>query len=113
MQGRINQPIILTGRPSMARNRPAKSSRWKGGEPPAPRGVHGQRGHDHLLDMGQPLALEKHVLRPAQPDAVGAVLPGAPGVDRIVGIGPHAQGTDCVGPVQQPDQPGVIDVRHR
>ncbi len=67
----------VTGRPSIARKMPSKSSfcmRFELGE--------GLRGgvfalrEDHLAHDLQPLALHEHVLRAAQPDALGPELPG-------------------------------------
>jgi hypothetical protein len=58
-------------------------------------------GHDHLLHHRQALFLEEHVLGAAQADALGAEAAGALGVARVVGVGPHAQAADLVGPLEQ------------
>src|SRR2546422_6854508 len=42
-------------------------------------------------DLRDAVALEEHVLRPAQPDAFGAELPGAPRVGRGVGVGARSE----------------------
>ena len=59
-------------------------------------------GHDHFLEKRQPVGFKEHVLRPAQPDALGPVFPGPGGVGRVVGIGPHPQGPVFIRPFQQP-----------
>jgi hypothetical protein len=65
---------------------------------------------DHALHVRQAVGLEEHVLGAAQADALGAVLPRAAGVRRIVRVGPHLQAPRCVGPAQQLHQVGVADV---
>ena len=56
---------------------------------------------DHLPHYLEPLALHEHVLRAAQPDALGPEFPGPPGVLRGVGVRPHAKGARLVGPAEQ------------
>src|SRR5579875_1928717 len=58
-------------------------------------------GEDHPPDDRQPVLLEKHVLGPAQPDALGAEGPGPGRVPRVVGVGPDAEPADAVGPPEQ------------
>ena len=48
-------------------------------------------GEDHLADGLDAVALEEHVLRAAEADALGAELEGLPGVLRRVGVGAHLQ----------------------
>ena len=58
----------------MASNRPSKSLRWLG-EQLVERGgaAFAGLGQDHLLDDGQTLGFEEHVLGPAQTDALRPV----------------------------------------
>ena len=57
-------------------------------------------GEDHLADDGEPLLGHEHVLRPAEADALRAELAGAGGVLRRVGVRPHLQPADVVGPAE-------------
>ena len=56
---------------------------------------------DHLLHDGQALLLHEHVLGAAEADALGAEGDGASGIAWIVGVGPHAQAAELIGPAQQ------------
>ena len=67
-------------------------------------------GQDHLLHGGQAVGLEEHVLGAGQADALGAEAAGALRVHRVVGVGPHAQRAQLVGPAQQLDQVRILDV---
>ena len=59
------------------------------------------RCHDHRAHERQALLGHEHVLGPAEPDPLGAELPRLGRVGRSVGIGPHLQAADLVGPAQQ------------
>jgi hypothetical protein len=56
---------------------------------------------DHPLHVRQAVLLEEHVLGAAEADALGAVLSGALGVDRVVGVGPHLEAAGVVGPGEE------------
>ena len=78
-----------------------KSWRWRGSSSASARLlVRLGLGHDEVLDELAPLA-EEHVLGAAQPDALGAEAPGAPGVLRGVGVGAHPQAAAGVRPLDQ------------
>ena len=68
----------------------------------------GGLGEDHALYDGQALLFEEHVLGAAETDALSAEAAGALGVGRVVGVGPHLEATDLVGPAQQGDQVGLL-----
>ena len=59
-------------------------------------------GEDHLADCGDPVALEEHVLGPAEADPLGAEIPALVGIGRRVGIHTDAEVTELVGPGEQP-----------
>ena len=71
-------------------------------EEPVERGAAGTlvAREDHLLDDGQPVRRHEHVLRPAEADPLGAELAGLGGVLRRVGVRPHAEPADRVGPAE-------------
>jgi hypothetical protein len=54
------------------------------------------------------LALAEHVLRPAQANALRAVAAGLGGLLGLVGVGPHLQPSDVVGPAQDLLQLGLV-----
>ena len=56
--------------------------------------------HDHGLHDGQPVLLHEHVLRSAQSDSLRTVLTGLYRVAGIVGVGPHLQAAEAVGPAE-------------
>ena len=58
-------------------------------------------GRDHLLHDGQTFFFEEHVLGAAEADALCAVDAGLVCILRIVGIGPDAQLSNVIGPLQQ------------
>jgi hypothetical protein len=65
---------MMTGRPSMARNRPSKSARWNGSSFARHSSTPPDRPcQDHPLHDRQALRLEEHVLGAAEADALGAV----------------------------------------
>ena len=55
-------------------------------------------GEDHLLDDREPIGRHEHVLRAAEPDALGAELARLRGVGWRVGVRTDAQATGVVGP---------------
>ena len=57
-------------------------------------------GHDHLLDDGEPLVAEEHVLGARQADALGAELTSARRVLGRVRVRPHVQAPRVVGPAE-------------
>ena len=57
--------------------------------------------HDKLLDQGETLGIEKHVLGPAKSDALCAEFPRTLRVVGIVGVGPHLEPGGVVGPLEQ------------
>ena len=57
-------------------------------------------GQDHALHDGQALLLEEHVLGAAQADALRAEAARALGVPGVVGVGPHLQAAELVGPAR-------------
>ncbi len=59
---------------------------------------------DHALHGRQPLLLEEHVLRPAQPDALRPEGAGPLGVARVIRVGPDLQAPDLIGPGQERGQ---------
>ncbi|HTG49727.1 MAG TPA: PEP-utilizing enzyme, partial [Gemmatimonadales bacterium] len=59
----------------------------------------GVRGDDHLPHCGEPVTVEEHVLGAAEPDPFGAEVAAAVGVGRRVGVDPHAELADPVGPL--------------
>ncbi len=52
------------------------------------------------------------MLRPGQPNSLGAIITGPLGIARVVGVGPNTQLTDVIGPLQELDQVRVVDVGH-
>ena len=56
---------------------------------------------DHLAHRGDPGRIEEHMLCPAQADALGAELPRRGGVHRSLGVRPHLQPPEGVGPAHQ------------
>src|SRR5204863_8718538 len=60
------------------------------------------RGDDHLAHQGDTIALEEHVLRPAQPDALGAEFARPFGIERDIGIRAYAQPASLVRPGHEP-----------
>ena len=60
-----------------------------------------RRGENHLMDDGEPVRLHEHVLRPVESDSLGAELAGARGISRIVGVGPHLEGPNFIGPREE------------
>ena len=98
----------------MARKRPSKSARWCGSS--ASRHSRDDLRvllvEDHPLHVRQAVGLEEHVLGAAQADPLRAVLARPPGVGRIVGVRPHLQAAELVGPAQQLHEVGVVEVRH-
>ena len=56
------------------------------------------RRHDHLAHGLEPVSLEEHVLRPAQPDPFRTELARAAGVVRRIGVGTYTQHAKGVGP---------------
>ncbi len=71
----------------------------------------GGLGQDHLLHIRQPHGLEEHVLGPAQADPLGSETARPFGVARVVGVGPHLQPAELVGPGEQLDQVRIAHVR--
>ena len=71
-----------------------QESRQRGGP------VFGRCSEDHLPDDRQPISGHEHVLGSAEPDALGAVLQGTPGVLRSVGVGVDAEAPFFVGPLE-------------
>ena len=59
-------------------------------------------GHDHLAHGGEPVALEEHVLRPAEADALGAEVATAMRVGRRVGVDADPDVPQVVGPLHEP-----------
>ena len=59
-------------------------------------------GHDHLAHDGQPVAVEEHVLGAAESDPFGAEVAAPVGVGRRVGVHPHPELHDPVGPPHHP-----------
>ena len=57
-------------------------------------------GHDHPLHLRLAVGRHEHVLGPAQADALGAEPARALRVLRGVGVGPHPQRAQLVGPAQ-------------
>ena len=57
-------------------------------------------GHDHPLHLRLAVGRHEHVLGPAQADALGAEPARALRVLRGVGVGPHPQRAELVGPAQ-------------
>ncbi|HRD86244.1 MAG TPA: hypothetical protein PLF63_13855, partial [Rubrivivax sp.] len=66
---------------------------------------------DHALHLRQAVGLEEHMLGAHQADALGTIGTGPFGVARVVGVGPHPQAADAVGPLQQLEQVRVLEVR--
>ena len=56
---------------------------------------------DHLPHRGQPIAVEEHVLGPAEADALRAEIAAAVRVGRGVGVDAHAELPDSIGPLHQ------------
>ena len=57
-------------------------------------------GHDHPLHLRLAVGRHEHVLCPAEADPLGAEPARALGVLRGVGVGPHAQCAQLVGPAE-------------
>ena len=92
---------IVTGSPAIASKIPSKSACCIGSrrvERGAALGL-GLR-QDHLADDREPVVGHEHVLGPAEPDALGAVLARARRVGRRVGVGMHAERAQLVCPLQ-------------
>ncbi len=89
---------MVTGRPAIARKRPAKSSRWKGSIfANAASRVGRVLGHDHFAHLGD--VIEEHVLGAAQADALGAEGDRLGGLVGQVGVGANPQLAMLLGPV--------------
>ena len=58
-------------------------------------------GQDHLPDDGKPVHGIKHSLCPAEANPFGSHLPRLFSGIRGIGIGPHTQGPDLIGPFQE------------
>ena len=72
-------------------------------------------GHDHRPHLRLAIGGHEHVLGPAQPDPLGAEAVRAGGVLGRVGVRPHADLPQLVGPAQDGLEPGVdvgLDQRH-
>ncbi len=69
---------------------------------------HVGRGEHHLPDVGDAAILEEHVLGAAQADALCAKAAGAGGVVGVIGVGPHLQAAELVGPGEKGDQVGFL-----
>ena len=59
-------------------------------------------GDDHLPHGDEPVAVEEHVLGAAEADALGAEVAAPVRVGRRVGVHPHPELPDPVGPLHQP-----------
>src|SRR5690606_37268661 len=57
--------------------------------------------HDHLAHCLEAAALEEHVFRAAEPDALGAEVAAAVRIGWRIGIAADPQVPDLVGPAQQ------------
>ena len=93
---------IVTGSPSIASKIPSKSARCIGqqlGERATASALVAR--HDHLAHRGDAVALEEHVLRAAQPDALGAEAARDARVVRRVGVRAHPEAAHVVGPAEQ------------
>ncbi len=66
---------------------------------------------DHVAHDREPVLGHEHVLRPAEPDALGAELPRLRRVRGRVGVGPHAQAAQVIRPAE--DGPEVLVDRGR
>ncbi len=61
-------------------------------------------GQDHLPHRDQPVALEEHVLGAAEPDPLGAEVAAPVRVGRRIGVHPHPEMADLVGPLHEPGE---------
>ena len=96
---------MVTGKPSIARKIPSKSARCIGSSLASARSRPAVSWrHDHLPHRGEPLALEEHVLGAAEADALGAEVAAPVRVGRRVGVDPHPELPDPVGPLHEPDE---------
>ena len=96
---------MVTGKPSIARKMASKSERCIGSSLASARcAAGGVLRHDHLAHRGEPVAVEEHVLGAAEPDALGAEVAAAVRVRRRVGVDPHAELADPVGPLHQAEE---------
>ncbi len=66
--------------------------------------------YDHLAHGGDPVALEEHVLRAAEPDPLRPERSRDARVTRCVGIGSHPKPADCVRPFEHARE-GLIEWR--
>ena len=93
---------MVTGKPSIARKIASKSARCIGSSLASARWRPAVvLGDDHLAHRGEAVALEEHVLGAAEADALGAEVAAAVGVGRRVGVDPHAELADPVGPLHE------------
>lgn len=90
---------MVTGRPSMARNRPMKSSRSSGSS----------FSRASVLSAGIIFGtigsrVDEHVLGSGEADPRRAVAARETGILKSVGIGKHADLTNLIGPGRQPTE---------
>ncbi len=71
----------------------------------------GRARENHGLDDREAVRLEKHVLGAAQTEAFRAEPARAFRIARIVGVRPHAEAPEAVGPRQKLDELGIGYIR--
>ena len=96
---------IVTGRPGISRNRPAKSLRWNGRILASAFSRPLRVGHDHLADFGE--MVEEHMLGAAQADPLGPEGDRHSGLVGQVGIGADPHLAVIVDPGHQLGVPAV------
>ena len=99
---------MVTGQPTIASNNPSKSLCWSGSSSSSAAATAGLvLGHDHRPHLRLAIGGHEHMLGPAQPDSLGAEAVCAGGVLGGVGVRPHAELAQLVGPAQDGLESGV------